>query len=124
MSEARVTIFVNVFGDVCGVHSQGMLNLSFEKLQGCMETAALQSKALNAKFRETLDQRTPLTKPLDVVMVEEPEEVESEDEEPKHFLDDIPANANPSSDESQQIVDMLKKEKADLYNLDSDEEEV
>jgi len=38
-SDSRQTIFANVFGDICGIHTKGLLNLSFSEMEGFLQTA-------------------------------------------------------------------------------------
>jgi len=49
---SRNTIFMNVFGDICGIHTFGVLNLSFETFQKCMSVAESKAKEITGILRE------------------------------------------------------------------------
>jgi exosome complex RNA-binding protein Rrp42 (RNase PH superfamily) len=44
---SRTTIFANVFGDICGIHTMGLLDISYETLEACLDIAVETSKILN-----------------------------------------------------------------------------
>ena len=50
----RNTIFMNVFGDIWGIHTLGALDLSFERLNACLTIAEEKAKELTKIMRDKL----------------------------------------------------------------------
>ena len=50
----RNTIFMNVFSDICGIHTVGALDLSFETYTKCLTIAEVKAKELTKIMRDKL----------------------------------------------------------------------
>jgi len=51
---SRNTVFMNVFGDICGIHTLGVLDLSFETYNRCLAVAETKAKEVTKVIRDQL----------------------------------------------------------------------
>ena len=118
---SRNTIFMNVFGDICGIHTHGMLSLSFEKYQDCLSIAEAKAKEITVIMRETLLNSENfkienLAEELENMEIDEGEsKIKDATKERSNFIKIIKKNIKKDTDNEQVsdklVVDTLKRKK-------------
>lgn len=119
---------MNVFGDICGIHTFGVLALSFETYQKCMTIAETKAKEITRIMREKLKHSedfklTSLTKNLEDMNIDSEINTENVIKQKKKFVKTIKDSIDTDFDNEQVddklVVDALKRQKIPKLGEDS-----
>jgi len=129
VTTSRNTVFINVFGDICGIHTQGVLSLSFPTYQECLSIAEKKAKAITLIMREKLKHSEDymidnLALDLGELAIDDGEgDAEDATKQKKEFVKTIKKSIKKDFDneqlDDQLVVDALKRKKVPKLSEDS-----